>query len=126
VSEAGSAVVRRLLAGGAASTSRLSEVEVASALARRAREHAFSVRARDRALAALETDFASLYIVELVPEVTATARVLLLRRQLRASDAVHLPSCLFLQRELGSPVPLVVFDERLKEAAAAEAVPVLP
>ena len=126
MAETGSAVVGRLLAGGGVATSRLTEVEVASALVRRARERAFSLRQRNRALAALEADFASLYVVELSPEVAATARRLLVRRRLRASDAVHLASCLFLQRGLESSVPFVVFDERLKQAAVAEGLSVVP
>ncbi len=124
--EAGSVVVRRLLTRDVVATSRLSEVEVASALARRARERAFSIRERDRALVALEDDFASLHVVELVPEVSAMARTLLVRRSLRASDAIQLASCLFLQREVGLPVPFVAFDERLRQAAVAEDLPVLP
>ena len=118
--------MRKLLFSGPAATSRLSEVEVASALARRAREKAFTARERDRALAALEADVAALYVVELVPEITAAARTLLMRRTLRASDAIHLASALRLQSELGSSIPFVVFDARLREAATAEGLRVLP
>ena len=48
VREIGSQSVRRLLAAGVAATSRLSEVEVASAIARRAREGVLSAEQRDR------------------------------------------------------------------------------
>lgn len=61
---------------------------------------------RDRALASLENDFGALIIVELTAEITAEARALLLRHRLRAGDAVQLASCLYLQRELGQPLPL--------------------
>lgn len=119
--EPGSAQVRRLLSGGdILATSRLSEVEVTSAIVRRARDGAFGTRERDRALAAVAADFASIHVVELTPEVATKARGALLRHTLRAGDAIQLASCLFLQQELGEPVGLVAFDERLEAAARAE------
>jgi hypothetical protein len=54
--------------------SRLSEVEVASALVRPAREKAFTVAERDRPLASLADDLATLMIVEFTPETTSAAR----------------------------------------------------
>jgi predicted nucleic acid-binding protein len=126
VRENGSLLVRRLVTAGPVATSRLSEVEVASALVRRARELAFSTRERDRALTMLAADFDALPVVELVPEVTAIARALLLRRVLRASDAIQLASCLLLQRELQVAVRFVVFDDRLREAARTEGLSLLP
>jgi len=126
VREGGSLLVRRLVTAGPVATSRLSEVEVASALVRRARELAFSSRERDRALTMLAADFDALHVVELVPEVTAIARALLLRGVLRASDAIQLASCLLLQRELQVAVRFVVFDDRLREAARTEGLSLLP
>jgi predicted nucleic acid-binding protein len=125
VRENGSAAVRRLLASGVAATSRLSEVEVASAIARRAREGAMSVDQRDRLLAALGEDVPALAIVELVPAVVADARSLLSRQVLRAADSVQLASALYLQREVARPVEFVVFDERLARAARAEGLTVV-
>jgi len=118
--ESGSNVVRRLLASGIAASSRLSEVEISSGIARRTREGALSVRQRDRLLTALQRDLPALAIVEIVPEVTAQARALLLRHPLRAGDAIQLASCLYLQRQLAQPVPFVAFDLRLLDAAHAE------
>ena len=117
VREPGAVSVGRLLKSDRAASSRLSEVEVASALIRRAREGAFTMKERDRALASLENDFAALIIVEFTPEISAAARSLLLRHPLRAGDAVQLASCLYLQRELSQPLPFVAFDDRLTDAA---------
>jgi predicted nucleic acid-binding protein len=125
VREAGSVRVRRLLASAIVATSRLSEVEVASGIIRRAREGAFTSAHRDRALAALQRDMPAFAIVELIPEVTADARALLLRHPLRASDAIQLASCVYLQRQLNRPVPFVAFDQRLVDAAGAEGVAVV-
>lgn len=114
-----------MLKRDAAAVSRLSEVEVASALVRRAREGAFTVAERDRALASLANDFAALIIVEFTPEIAIAARALLVSHRLRAGDAVQLASCLYLQREMRESLPFVVFDDRLGEAARHEGLTVV-
>jgi predicted nucleic acid-binding protein len=126
VRENGSSMVRRLLASDLAAISRLSEVEIASGVARRAREGSLTVRHRDRILRSLQHDLEALAIVELVPDVTAEARALLLRHPLRASDAIQLASCLYLQRQLAEPVHFVAFDRRLLDAARAEQLEIVP
>ena len=126
VRETGSTTVRGLLASGIPATSRLSEVEVSSGIIRRSREGAFTLRHRDRMLAALQRDLPALAIVEVIPEIAADARALLLRQSLRAGDAVQLASCLFLQRHWDEPVPFVAFDRRLLEAAQAEGLTIIP
>jgi uncharacterized protein len=126
VREPGSAAVQRLLASGIPATSRLSEVEVTSGIIRRAREGAFTPARRDRVLLALQRDLPAVAVVELIPDVIAGARALLLRHPLRAGDAIQLASCLYLQREMGHPISFVAFDRRLLEAARAEGVTVDP
>jgi predicted nucleic acid-binding protein len=123
--EAGSRLVRSLLEEGPAASSRLSEIEVASALVRRCREGSLSSEERDRALTALRKDCASLYLVELTAEVAVLAIALLLRYRLRANDATQLAACLHLAQQAGQPVELVVFDRRLIEAAKREGLPVV-
>jgi len=97
-----------------------------AAIIRRAREGAFGVRERDRALAALVEDLAAVHVVEILPEITTKARGMLLRHPLRAGDAIHLASCMFLQQELGEPMPFVAFDDRLRAAARVEGLGVIP
>jgi predicted nucleic acid-binding protein len=125
VRETGSVTVRKLLREPAA-TSRLSEVEVASALARLAREASISTTERDRALEMLTDDFQTFWVVELIPEVTSLARTLLARHSLRAADAIQLASCMHIRREISTGLPIVVFDDRLAKAAANEDVLVIP
>jgi uncharacterized protein len=125
VQEAGSARVRKLLDKGGVATSRLSEVEVASALARRCWEGDLTPEHRDRALAALRGDVAALYVIELLPEVTSAALELLVRHPLRAGDAVQLASCLRLRERADVDVRFVAFDSRLIEAARAEGATIL-
>ncbi len=102
---------------GTAAVSRLSQVEVASALARRARAGDCEIPERDAGLAELDRDFPSFLVVEVVPAVTSRARALLNAYPLRASDAVQLASCYHLQEKLGHDVPFVVYDERLGAVA---------
>jgi len=120
VRERGTAKVQRLLTSDVAVTSRLSAVEIASALARRAREGAFSDAARDRAVAALDADLASMLVVELTAAVVARAQALVRRHALRAGDAIQLASCLYIQEAVGEKTSLVAFDDRLAKAARLE------
>ena len=109
-----------------AATSRLSAVEVASAIVRRAREHAFSRVERDRALRAVKIDMSDMLVVDVSEAVTDLASRLLVDHRLRSSDAIHLASCLTLRLELEADIPFVAFDARLREAAVSEGVPVEP
>jgi predicted nucleic acid-binding protein len=120
VQEAGSAGVRRQLRSGRIATSRLSAIEVASALARREREGAFPAAERDRALKRLNADLAAWILLELTAELTADAQMLLIRHSLRSGDAVQLASCLYLQRETSERISFAAFDDRLVTAARAE------
>jgi predicted nucleic acid-binding protein len=121
ISEPGSAAVGRLLVSGPAAVSRLSEVEIASALARRTRQGHFTRVQRDRTVAALVRDLPALVVVEMTSEITAEARGLLRRLPLRTADAIQLASALYLQRRLGREVTFVAFDQRLGDAAREEA-----
>lgn len=120
VREAGSASVRRQLRIGRTATSRLSAIEVASALARREREGAFTAAERDRGVKRLNADLAAWILVELTAELTADAQMLLTRHDLRSGDAVQLASSLYLQRETGERISFAAFDVRLVTAARAE------
>ncbi len=120
VEEDGSERVLQLMARGSLATSRVSEVEVASAVARRCREGSFPVTERDRVFAALPSDLAAMFIVELTPGITARCIGLLARHRLRAGDSVQLASSLALQERADSRVEFVAFDDRLLEAARAE------
>jgi len=126
VQEPGSASVRRQLKTGRSATSRLSVIEIASALARRERQGAFTTAERDRAVRRLNADLAAYILVELTPELSGDAQTLLLRHALRSGDAVQLASCLYLQRETGQRVLFAAFDERLNNAARAEGLTLAP
>lgn len=122
VQEPESSAVRLRVKSDTAAASRLSEVEVSSAIANRVRAGAMPEVDRDRALATLTDDLAAMLLVELTSEVTQRASALLQRHPLRAGDAIQLASCLDLRDWLGQPLSLMSFDARLNEAAAAEGV----
>lgn len=126
VVEPDSAEVARLLRGASAATSRLSEVEIASALARRRREGALPPDAHDAALAMLRADFARLRVVELAPELVSTVHPLLARHPLRAGDALHLAAALALRDDPATVLEFVCYDDRLCRAARAEGLRVRP
>lgn len=100
--------------------SRLSEVEVSSALERRCREGAFTSAEKDRAIASLRRDLTQLIIVELTSPVVDLSLGLLARHTLRAGDAVQLACSLELKQRLDYPVGFVGYDERLSMAASKE------
>jgi predicted nucleic acid-binding protein len=126
VEEPGTDVVRNLLREGVVTTARFSQTEIASALARRCREGAFSEAERDRALVALHADFAAIFLVELTAAVISKSVGLLVRRILRAADALQLASCLELRERLSLPVVFVAWDGRLVDAARAEGLETRP
>ncbi len=118
--EPGSRRVARWLRQGVHITSRLTEVEIVSALARRSRMGELPAGERNRLLEVLEADLESLRVVEIVPPVVALARRLLLSHPLRAADAVHLASALLVAEETRQPVSFACFDDRLALVAGAE------
>jgi len=120
VREPHSNAIARLLSAGTPVTSRLSEPEIASALARRHREGALTEEDRNRLVDAMRTDLASIYVVEISPEVSSLACRLLLRHNLRAGDSLQLASALFLSSRASLKIRFVGFDENLNEAARQE------
>ncbi len=100
--------------------SRLSFVEIASALGRLCREGALPLAERNEILDTLALDSQSFYILEFTESVTTRARALLARHPLRAGDAIQLASCLLLQERVETPLRFVAYDARLRAAAEAE------
>ena len=105
-------------------TSRVTMVEVWSALARRKREASISSQHHADALHAFREDCLTLYrFVEFEPPVVDCAGQLLDRYPLRAYDAVQVASCLIAGRTLAEVrLPLLIFlsaDDRLLTIARA-------
>ena len=120
LAEVKSRAVNQLLAESTAVTGRLSESELASALARRHREGSLTLTDRDRLLDIMLRDMDSLYVVEISSEVSELACRLLMQHRLRAGDALHLASALTLAARTNLNVQFVAFDAALNEAAKKE------
>jgi len=101
-------------------TSRLSQVEITSAIQRRHAENEISSADRDRALYSLREDLKTMQIIELTGVIAETATGILARQRIRAGDAIHLASAVETGRMLGAGLPFITYDTRLSEAARRE------
>jgi predicted nucleic acid-binding protein len=124
VAERHSHEIAELLQQSPVAISRITPVEVSSALCRRCRQGDLSATQRDDILEALQQDLAAFYLIELTADVVSYATRLLRRHPLRSADAVQLASCLTVARRLSRDPKLVAFDERLVAAAREEGLPV--
>jgi predicted nucleic acid-binding protein len=98
-------------------TSRVTLVEVAAALARRAREGALTSERCAALLADLRADLAHAALVAVDDDVLDRAGELCSRYALRTLDALHLASALEVRNHLGPDVAFVCADRRLLAAA---------
>jgi predicted nucleic acid-binding protein len=129
VTEAGSNWVRELAnpaAGHILIVSRITFVEISSALARLQREGTFSTQDIETAIHAFQAHWETQYqVVEIDNAVTQLASRLLFRHPLRAYDSVQLASSLklwsvFSRQTPPAPYTFVCADIRLLAAAKAE------
>jgi hypothetical protein len=118
--EPGSSEVKDLSVRSPLALSRITEVEVASALARLTRQGILSAGQRDAEIQRLQLDLETISIVEFTAELSKQAQALVQRHPLRASDAVQLASALALRQQTSSAPLFVCYDQRLSEAARAE------
>lgn len=121
VEEAGSAVVGTLFRGRKVlAVSRLAEVEVSLALARRARRGDLEeAEARVHAERLLR-DLTALRVVELRQRTFDSARIVGWEYGLRAYDALQLACAIRLKAETAMPLTFWSADESLNEAARTE------
>jgi predicted nucleic acid-binding protein len=125
VREAGTEETRtKLDAASMVATSRVAYPEARAALARRQREAAITRAALARAVTALDRDLARFVVVELSAKVAKRAGELAERRALRGFDAIHLASALEVEELTGLVATFCCFDDRLREAASAEKLPI--
>ena len=106
--------------------SRLTTVEVISALERQHREGQLSAEDRSQTLEYLRGLFQRILVSEITASICDRSAELLARHPLRAADAIQLAGALDLAAELGQDMPFVVFDRRLRRAAQMESLEILP
>jgi predicted nucleic acid-binding protein len=121
VEEPGSRVVRALLERAqVVSTSRVAYVEMRAGLARKLRQGELREEEYKRILSDFEKDWKDYFVIEVSEGVANLGGELVEKHPLRALDALHLASALFLRERVRSDVFFSSFDERLNEAAQAE------
>jgi predicted nucleic acid-binding protein len=121
VEEDGSGAVDRLLADHPfAATSRLAYPEILSALNRKHRAREISARVLTELIAAFESDWGKLFVLELDEELLPIAKRAIRKHAIRGADAVHLASGIWLRSVLKEDVVFACADARLLDAARAE------
>ncbi len=126
VDEPGRGEVLVLLSGSRAVTARFTFVEITSALCRRRRDGQLSPSGAGASLAAVARDIDAIDLVEFDAAGMARAMHLLERHALRAADAMQLAACLIVRDDIDEAVVFACFDTRLRMAAAAEGIIVVP
>lgn len=122
--EAQTVDVRRWMDERRVVISRLTVVEVASAIHRRGRQGELALAARDEAIRAFLGDLPAWHVVELTDPVAARAVGLVARHKVRAGDAIQLASALIAQdRSTDDFGRFVAYDTRLVDAAREEGLP---
>ena len=126
VQEPGTAVVRALFRGRRQlAAARVTAVEVAAALARRARSGDLDSTAAHRQSERALGDLGKMHVVELRAPVVQLAVELGWKHPLRAFDAIQLGSALHLMRATGLALTFVCADRGLCDVAKLEGARVL-
>jgi predicted nucleic acid-binding protein len=99
--------------------SRIAYAEARAALARVLREKRTTHAEHRKRIAALDADYVEVLKVEVSDDVVRQAGELAESHALRGFDAIQLASARWLARKTRKPLRLLVFDERVNEAAHA-------
>jgi predicted nucleic acid-binding protein len=121
IAEDGSDAIDRLLAGHPyAATSRLAYPEILSALNRKHRARDFSARILAERIAAFDSDWGKLFVLEFDEELLPIIKQAIRKHAIRGADAVHLASGMWLRSVLKEDVVFACSDSKLLDAARAE------
>lgn len=108
----------------AKAVSALGWLEVRSAIARRERLGDLSPTDAGLAISMLQAEVSNVDTISVSSDLLRLAETLLVTQQLRSLDAIQLAACLQWKKHV-TDVLFVCADRRLREAAAAEGLPVL-
>ena len=124
--EAGSEAVHRLASEAqVVAASRLLHVETRALLARRFADGTLSATDLAEARSNFDGWLRRLYVIEIDASLADEAGQLAERRLLRGMDAIHLASAALIART-GGELTFATYDDRLRRAAVAEKMEVLP
>lgn len=126
VFEAGTEEVRALLKKeDNVITSKLTFAEVCASFARKQREGNMGKGVYDRVWESFLNDWEGFTLVELKEEIFPLIHKLTQTHSLRAADAVHLSSALWVGNEIGQPLIFIASDGLLLRSAANEGLEVM-
>ena len=117
VQEAGSTLVRELLARYEFVSSAIAPIEIHSAVRRRHRQGEMSRQSYASILSRVKQDRLFWQLVEPVPQVLAKAEEIVAAYNVRALDALHLASAIIIQDSIETMIPFVTADDRQLSAA---------
>lgn len=115
-----SGVAKLLLENSDNTTSKLTYVEILSALARRTRIGDLSKSEMKEVVDKFEDDWKGLLIVALHDDLLPITKRVIERHQLRAADSIHLASAVWLKITLKEDIAFISSDLNLLRAAKAE------
>ncbi|MBM3271174.1 MAG: type II toxin-antitoxin system VapC family toxin [Candidatus Sericytochromatia bacterium] len=125
LTEGDGALAMRIVAARRAVTSALTRLEVARALARKAEDRSFSRDLLEAAQGRLALFAEAAGRIPVSEEILAEAASRFPVEPVRTVDAIHLASCILLQRRAGKTVVATV-DNRVRANALALGMAVLP
>jgi predicted nucleic acid-binding protein len=124
--EVGSNTVRSVITSAAAiATSKLSFPEMLSAFMRKRRAGEIGSKALYGVVHKFETDWYHFFIIEFHDELLPKVKTLVEKHPLKAADAVHLSSALWLKQTTKADLTFVTSDSNLLKAALAEKLQVM-
>ena len=101
-------------------TSIISYVEARAAFARKLREEGIKDKTYRQIIADLDSDWENYFVLNLSEDIAKSAGNLSEKYGLRAYDALHLASALFLKKSSSLTLVFSCSDNRLKNAAQSE------
>jgi hypothetical protein len=126
VKEKGSDIVGKVfLNSSLISTSKITYPEMLSALLRRTSLGDISKRHLKSLINKFEEDWQSILVVEFHDELLSLCKKIIKRHLLKAADAIHLSSALWLRSNINDDIIFVASDDVLNRAASAERLKVL-
>lgn len=121
VTEKGSEKLDEMLAGNPFSaTSKLTYAEILSAFTRRYREGEYSKNWLLKIIGNFETEIEEFSVVDVKYDLLPIVKQLLLRHDLRGSDAIHLASAIWLKNVLKENITFAASDANLLKAGEKE------
>jgi predicted nucleic acid-binding protein len=119
--EKGTETLQSMMAGaGELVTSKLTYAEIWSAFMRKFREGGLKKKSLDAAAERFEMDWDHFFVIDFHDELPAIIKKLVKRHPLKAVDAVHLSSAMWLEEEIQANLTFIASDYGLLKAAEAE------